>query len=172
MSQIDEGMEMSGADEQQEDLKLVPVSESIRYRRRAQSAEKKSKELSEQLCAKEAQLSELTGELERARLEQKLACKLYQAGVRDLEAAILLAKSRIDGESREDIDGCIEQLKKEKSYLFTNQQNQPLTLQKSTGAKERGLNNQTILERTAKRAATTGNRKDLQEYLKMRRRYL
>lgn len=174
MSQNDEGLGLSGAEEQQEqvDMKLVPVSESIRYRRRAQSAEKKNQELTEQLSQKEAELSELSGELESARLDQKLIGKLFHAGVHDLEAALLLAKARIGGDGKSDLDSSIEQLRKEKSYLFGNQSTSSVALQRSSGAKEKGVNNQTVLERAAKRAATTGDRKDLQEYLKLRRRQM
>jgi uncharacterized protein YajQ (UPF0234 family) len=171
MSQNDEEMELSETEEQT-DLKLVPVSESIRYRRRAQSAEKRNQQLAEQLSHKEAQVSELAGELEGVRLEQKLISKLYQAGVRDLEAAMLLAKVRISGDDKKDLDACIEQLKKEKGYLFGNQSSQDKALQRSAGAKEKGMSNQTVLEQAAKRAATTGGRRDLQEYLKLRRRLI
>jgi hypothetical protein len=69
------------------------------------------------------------------------------------------------------VDGVIEQLKKEKQYLFSG----IVTAKKTAGAKESaydGTNKQTVLERAAKRAATTGTRTDLQEYLKLRRNFL
>ena len=40
-------------------------------------------------------------------------------------------------------------------------------LQKTAGARDRAASGQGVLERAAKRAATTGNRGDLQEYLKL-----
>jgi hypothetical protein len=69
------------------------------------------------------------------------------------------------------LDGVIEQLKKEKQYLFTGTGGITMT-KKTAGAKERINDNQMILERAAKKAATTGNRTDLQEYLKLRRNFL
>jgi hypothetical protein len=70
-----------------------------------------------------------------------------------------------------DVTGVIEQLKKEKQYLFTG--SNPVTAPtKTAGARDRVTNNQTLLERAAKKAATTGNRTDLHEYLKLRRNFL
>jgi hypothetical protein len=43
---------------------------------------------------------------------------------------------------------------------------------KTAPARQRMQNTQAILERAAKKAATTGTRKDLQEYLKLRRNFL
>jgi hypothetical protein len=60
-------------------------------------------------------------------------------------------------------------LRKEKGYLFAGLAEGNLSAKKTAGAKERGAGNQTVLERAAKRAATTGRRADLQEYLKLRR---
>jgi tetrahydromethanopterin S-methyltransferase subunit G len=55
MSQIDAdenilSEDITGHDDINNNLKLVPVAESIRYRKRAQSAEKKIETLAEQLA--------------------------------------------------------------------------------------------------------------------------
>jgi hypothetical protein len=87
---------------------------------------------------------------------------------------VLLAKARMEGKTQADLDGVIEQLKKEKQYLFGGVGG-TVTAKKTAGAKESaygGTNNQTVLEKAAKKAATTGNRTDLQEYLKLRRNFL
>ena len=73
--------------------------------------------------------------------------------------------------STEEITGRIEQLKNEKQYLFASNSG-AVTTKKTASAKERIPDTHTILARAAKKAATTGNRADLQEYLKLRRNYL
>ena len=153
------------------DTRLVPVAESIRYRKRAQSAEKKLEDLTEQLAQANEQTAKLTEQLNSSRTEQELMRKLTNAGAVDLETAILLAKDRLNGQDKTDLDACIEQLKKEKQYLFADSAG-IATAKKTAAVKDRLQNSQTILERAAKKAATTGNRADLQEYLKLRRNYL
>ncbi len=157
-----------------DNMKLVPVAESIRYRKRAQSAEKKVEDLTEQLAQAKSQVTEMSKRLSDIEAEQKLTHKLAAAGSVDLETAVMLAKARMEGKTQADLDGVIEQLKKEKQYLFGEAQGTVPT-KKTAGVKEStygGTNNQTALERAAKKAATTGNRTDLQEYLKLRRNFL
>jgi len=153
-------------------LKLVPISESIRYRKRAQNAEKKVGILSEQLAHTESETTKISEQLNNIQLEQKLAQKLTAAGVIDLEVALLVSKARLGGSDELDFDKVVEQLKKEKQYLFTNEAAGVTGIQKTAGAKERTISSQAILERAAKRAAVTGNRTDLQEYLKLRRNFI
>jgi len=154
-----------------DNMKLVPVAESIRYRKRAQSAEKKVEALAEQLAEAKSQITKMAEQMNTIQTEQKLTCKLAAARAIDLETAVLIAKAGIEGQKEVDLDGVIEQLKKEKQYLFADS-NRAVTTKKTAGAKERMQNNQTALESAAKKAATTGNRTDLQEYLKLRRNFL
>jgi hypothetical protein len=154
-----------------ENTKFVPVAESIRYRKRAQSAEKKLEELTEQLAQAKTQTAKLSEQLSDIQTEQKLTCKLAAAGTTDLETALLIAKSRMHDEKGADLDSVIEQLKNEKQYLFASSSG-AVTTQKTASAKERTPDTYTILAKAAKKAATTGSRADLQEYLKLRRNYL
>jgi uncharacterized protein YhaN len=154
-----------------DNLKLVPVVESIRYRKRAQNAEKKVEALSEQLAQAEARACEMAAQLEAIHVEGDLTRKLAAAGVVDLETAVLIAKTKVEGKTEADTNGVIERLKREKQYLFV----EPFTSaapKKTAGAKDRIQRDQTILEKAAKKAATTGSRTDLQEYLKMRRNFV
>jgi len=164
---MDEGRETN------ESLKFVPVAESIRYRKRAQSAEKKVETLAEELAEAKTQAAKMSEQLKNVRTEQKLIRKLAAVGALDLEAAVLIAKARIeDGPEQEaDLDGVVEQLRKEKQYLFASVGG-TATAKKTAGAKERVANSQAVLDTAAKRAATTGNRTDLQKYLKLRRNFL
>jgi uncharacterized protein YhaN len=154
-----------------DNTKLVPVAESIRYRKRAQSAEKKVEALSEQLAEANAQTAQISEQLSNIESEQKLMRKLAAAGTVDLETAVLIAKARMQDQSEADLDGVIVQLKKEKQFLFDGTPG-ALKAEKTAGARERLPSNQTIVEKAAKKAATTGNRTDLQEYLRLRRNFL
>jgi predicted nucleic acid-binding Zn-ribbon protein len=154
-----------------DDVKMVPVAESIRYRKRAQSAEKKIEELTEQLAQAQQQSEKLSGQLSDIRAEQELMRKVISAGAVDVESAVLLAKARMQDKEDSDADVVIEQLKKEKQYLFEHT-GKNVTVTKTAGAKERDAGVHTILEKAAKKAAATGSRTDLHEYLKLRRNYI
>jgi hypothetical protein len=154
-----------------EGLKLVPIAESIRYRKRAQSAEKKVETLAEQLAQAKTEASEMAAHLKDIQVEQRLTRKLVAAGAVDLEAAMLVAKARVEGETETDVDRVIEQLRTEKRYLFTDAGILAVA-KKTAGVKDRVQNEQTILERAAKKASATGNRADLQEYLRLRRNFV
>jgi uncharacterized protein YhaN len=154
-----------------DNARLVPVTESIRYRKRAQSAEKKIEELTEQLAQAKAQTAELSGQLSDIQTEQTLMRQLAAAGAVDLETAVLIARARLQDKDDVDVSGVIEQLKKEKQFLFSANSPGPVPT-KTAGARDRGTNSQTLLEKAAKKAATTGSRTDLHEYLKLRRNFL
>jgi len=151
--------------------KLVPVAESIRYRKRAQSAEKKIEELTEQLAQAKTQTAELSDQLSNIQTEQKLTRQLAAAGAVDLETAVLIARVRLQDKSDADVTDVIEQLKKEKQFLFAAGSSGPVPT-KTAGARDRVTNSQTLLEKAAKKAATTGSRTDLHEYLKLRRNFI
>ena len=154
-----------------DNARLVPVAESIRYRKRAQSAEKKIESLTEQLAQANSQTAELSEQLSDIQIEQKLMRQLAAAGAVDLETAVLIARARMQDKDDADVTGVIEQLKKEKQFLFTAGSPGPAPT-KTAGVRDRVTNNQTLLERAAKKAATTGNRTDLHEYLKLRRNFI
>jgi predicted nucleic acid-binding Zn-ribbon protein len=155
-----------------EGLKLVPVGESIRYRKRAQSAEKKAEALVEQLSQAESRVCEMAEQLQSLQIEQKLMRKLAAVGAVDLETAMLIAKARVEGKENVDMDGVVEQLRKEKQYLFAGQMGVGMTAKRTAGAKDRMQNSPTVLEKVAKEAAATGSRTDLQRYLKLRRSFV
>ena len=156
---------------QDSDNRLVPVAESIRYRRRAQSAEKKVEDLGEQLAQVQVEREQISKQLSNLQTEQKLMNKLIAAGTIDVESAVLIAKERLQSQKDTDADEVVGQLRKEKPFLFGNS-TPVVTAQKNSGARERLGSTQAVLERAAKKAATTGNRRDLHEYLKLRRNYL
>jgi len=152
--------------------KLVPVGESIRYRRRAQTAEKEAEILAEALVHARSEASRLTEQLNNIQLEKKLTEKLAAAGTIDPAGAVLIARAGMEGADEMDLDRVVEQLKKEKQYLFGGETVKAMSAQKTAPAKDRVVNNRTVLERAAKKAATTGGRADLQEYLRLRRNFV
>jgi len=179
MSQIDTSENILSETIEEHDvnnsLKRVPVTEAIRYRKRAQSAEKQAETLAEQLAQAKSEVSEMAEQLKSIEAAQRLTRKLAAEGVVDLETAVLVAKARIEGQIGADLDGVIEQLKKEKQHLFSSQKSIPVASKRTAPAKDRvatATESQTMLAKAAKRAATTGSRADLQEYLKLRRSFI
>jgi len=171
MSEIEMLSETEAETGEAENEKLVPVTESIRYRKRAQGAERKLEQLSEQLGQANSQVTALSEQLDEIRAEQELTRKLTAAGAADLEAAVALAKVRMRGKPDTDVDGIVEQLKREKQYLFADV-GKTVGSTKTAGAKERTASPQAVLAKAAKKACATGNRTDLQEYLRLRRNFL
>lgn len=160
--------EDKGTQEETDNAKFVPVIESIRYHRRAQIAEKRIEELTGELEEARAEAGRLTEKLEATQKEQELMNKLAAEGTRDLEAAVLIAKSRLAGGDKMDLAGVVEQLKSEKGYLFGEKKVTEGAIRTSP-AKESRQGGAAGLERSARRAAGTGSRTDLQEYMRRRR---
>ncbi len=164
--------------------KLVPVGESIKYRRRAQQAETKLQDLAkslqetqtqlqshqDQLAASDAQRDEAMRQL--TVMENRLSTErmLLEAGVVDLEAASLLLAKRIDiGEAvdRETLTRGIEQLLTDKPFLLG-----PATATLPPATSSAKLSEGAGVARlahAADRAVHSGDRRDVAEYLRMRR---
>lgn len=154
--------------EELDNAKLVPVGESIRYHRRAKNAEKRVEELGSELAESRAETTRLANELKATQKEQELMKRLASEGARDLEAAVLIAKSRLAGTDKGDVNGVVEQLKREKQYLFGEKTPDGAAVRTSPakGPRQTGA---TAIEKAASRASVTGNRMDLQEYMRKRR---
>jgi len=127
--------------------------------------------LAEQLAEANRKIGLLSQDLDGLQMEQKLARRLAAVGATDLEAAVLIAKTRIQGTADEDVELCVEQLRKEKAYLFGGS-TETATFRKTAGAKDRAGQARTALEQAAGKAARTGRRDDLLHYLKLRRTLL
>ena len=101
--------------------------------------------------------------------------RLASEGTRDLEAAMLIAKARLAKDEKGDLSGVVEQLKKEKQYLFprpssgqVGEKTSESVAVRTSSAKEQ-RSGAGVLERSAKKAIGTGSRSDLQEYMRKRR---
>jgi hypothetical protein len=192
MSQIDAEAQVSSQDTEIDDQadvgsgKFVPVNRAIHYRRRAQAAEQKVHELSEQLNAVRCEAQELVRKMNQLQTEQVLTHKLVVAGASDLETALLVAKARASFDGA-DPDGIVEELISEKPHLFgstaggrgSTRANDAGAVENTSGAapktaavKDRRASGRSSLEKAAAKAASTGSRVDLQEYLRLRRNFV
>jgi hypothetical protein len=170
MSQNDEnvGLEDQGS-ENVETEKMVPVSESIRYRKRAQRAEKQAEQLKSDYGKAQNELENLKGQLNELQFDRELTGKLTSAGAIDTEAAMLVAKKRLAQSEDKDVETVIEDLSRDKPYLFKSGTQTGGGTNINRPAKQGVGDNQGLLESAARRASDTGNRVDLQEYLRLRR---
>ncbi len=153
------------------DEKLVPVGEAIRYRKRAQGAEKEAADLAEEAKQLRELNEELTGDLEAMRTDHELMRALSSAGAVDLEGAVLIAKSRLENGEDKEIASVVELLRSEKSYLFGGQAQRKVA-SKTAGVKEKESGGQRVLENTARQAAVSGSRADVHEYMRIRRPFV
>jgi len=169
MSEVDFVSQVSSEDEGLGVDKLVPVGEAIRYRKRAQSAEKQVAVLEEELSAAAEKNRQLNEQVSAGEVERELVSKLIKAGAGDLEAAVLIAKAKLGSDG--DIDTVVGQLREEKAYLFDEPAG-PVASLKTSGVRERGQGAKRVLEDKAKRAAVSGSRADVQEYLRVRRQFV
>jgi hypothetical protein len=143
--------------------KLVPVSESIRYRRRAQAAEQETQRLREALDQANASLRQTSEALESAERRQRVDQLLVESEVVDLEAARLLTEAAIATMDDADVAAVVDDLRQRKPYLFKRNETGRAMSARPRHAKP-GTGD------AAEQAARTGDRTDLLHYLRMRRR--
>jgi len=163
--------------------RVVPVGESIRYRRRAQQAEGRVQQLKQQLNDLQSQLDRRADEVAQAEAQRdEVRCQLTstqnrlqaerllgEAGVVDLEAASLLLSKRLDLGDELDADAIaesVEQLLLDKPFLL----GAGGALPPSTSAPRSAPDGpRAQLARVADRASRTGNPRDVAEYLRLKR---
>lgn len=162
--------------------KLVPVSEAIKYRRRAQQAESRLQQIEQQLsdvqaqfeermdqlAVAEAQRDELQHQLEATRARTCAERMLYDAKAIDVEAALALLEKRISFDQEVDADElshAVGQLLRDKPFLTAP----PALPSKTASPRLQTAGLGARLAQAASRAASTGNSKDVAEYLRLRR---
>ena len=163
--------------------KLVPVGESIKYRRRAQQAETRLQQVEQQLKEFQSQSSShgdqlATAEAQRDELRQQLTILenrlsaerlLAQSGVVDVEAAWLLLSKRMDLNEeleREALSRGVEQLLVDKPYLRPAAAGLPPG---TASARSNQAGAAARLAQSAQKAVHSGDRRDVAEYLRLRR---
>lgn len=143
--------------------RMVPVAESIRYRKRAQSAEQELATLQATLTDSQAELTQLRDAVSRMERQQKIDALLSDADAVDMEVARLLTEAAVEVMDEPDVALAIDELRRTKPYLFSRQRVE-------TGAMGlRGRATSLPAEEAASVAATTGDRRDLLRYLRLRR---
>ena len=164
--------------------KLVPVGESIKYRRRAQQAEGRLQELeqqlkdlqaqfdgrSDELAAAEAQRDEARASMAAAENRMSAERMLMQAGVADMETATMLLARRVDLAGEIDTDTLttkVEQLLLDKPFLrgIGDKPLPPRTASPRSGRQSTAGR----LAQAAQQAITSGSRRDVAQYLRLRR---
>jgi hypothetical protein len=71
----------------------------------------------------------------------------------------------------QDVDSVIDQLRKEKAYLFADMES-AMASSRTAGVKQRTGGGRAVLENSAKRAAVSGSRTDVHDYMRVRRQFV
>ena len=145
--------------------KLVPVSEAIRYRKRAQTAEQQLEQINEELRVMSAQLKEANQAVAGLERRQKVDALLMESDAIDLEAARLLTEQAVLTMDEPDIELAVEDLRRHKPYLFRRRRDPD----DSAMAPSLHPDGHDPAEQAAEQAARTGDRRDLLRYLRLRR---
>lgn len=147
--------------------RLVPVSESRRYRKRAQAAEKAAADLKQELAGLEADLSQERQANEDLRRGRQIDDLWLEVGAVDLETTRLLTELAASAVDEPDLDEIVQDLRRRKPFLF--RQSTP-----GGGALSPRLDHdlpaRKRLEDAATEAGLSGRRQDLLRYLRLRRK--
>lgn len=148
-----------------EQVKLVPVTESIRYRRRAQAAEQQLTELRQRYDDLQQSLAEAEFQVALTERRRQIDQMLIESDAIDLEAARLLTEATIEQMDDADVELAVEELRARKPYLFRRS----ATCSGGSLSPHPRRNGHPASE-AAEAAAVTGDRRDLLRYLRLRRR--
>lgn len=147
------------------DEKRVPVTEAIRYRKRAQEAEREREELASSLEELRSALDESRSMLIESERRRHVDAALTELRSVDLETARVMLEGSVEGEQDEEsIRRAAAELKRKKPFLFRSSG-------APTGGSMGGRPRQgaRALETRAREASETGDRKALMRYLRVRR---
>lgn len=158
-SQSNGQAEASASDEH-----LVPVSEAIRYRKRAQAAEQQIESLEGEVNHTQQQLHEAQQCITALERRQRIDELLIEARATDLEAARLLTEVAVQQMEEPDVAMAVDDLRRHKPYLFCTTNNE----RRSTMAAHVDEQHMTA-QSAAQQAANSGDRRDLLRYLRLRR---
>ena len=145
--------------------KLVPVTEAIRYRKRAQAAEQQLTELHSKLKTVEGELNKTQQTIAQLERRQKIDALLADADAVDFEVARLLTEAAVESMDEPDVALAIDDLRRGKPYLFRQRAAASAV---AMSARARGNVSPSTIE-AAQTAATSGDRRDLLHYLRLRR---
>ena len=146
--------------------RLVPVTEAIRYRKRAQAAEQQLNELKQQLEQRHQQLNTAQQTIAQLEKRQRIDALLNEADAVDLGVARLLTEQAVSEMDEPDLDLAVDDLRRHKPYLFRQSAtSSPAMAPRVT------TNGQDPTDQAAQRAVDSGSRRDLLDYLRLRRKH-
>jgi hypothetical protein len=150
----------------QEQDRLVPVAEAIRYRKRAQSAEQQLEGLQAQLEQAQQRFEQAEQAIDSLERKQRIDALLAEADAIDIDAARLLTEAAVQSMDEPDVAEAVDDLRRHKPFLF-----HPA----ASGAEGLALTPQIEghddpLAQAAEQAQHSGDRRDLLRYLRLRRR--
>jgi len=150
---------------------LTSVAESIKYRKRAQTAEQQVQALTQQLKEQQQNQQDIEARLIETQLDTELTRQVVRAGAVDVEAAVLLAKKQYSEKEETDVKLLVEGLRKSRPHLFFETAETAVATLAGPTATIRSRNNGCVstLSRLAQQAQHSGNRRDMQEYMRLRR---
>lgn len=146
--------------------RLVPVTEAIRYRKRAQSAEQQLSDLQARLQESQQRYEQAEQAIHSLERRQKMDALLTEADAIDLEAARLLTEAAVQGMQEPDVAVAVDDLRRHKPYLFRDHADMPGGL--ALAPRLEGVDDP--LAQAAEQAQHSGDRRDLLRYLRLRRR--
>lgn len=145
--------------------RLVPVTEAIRYRKRAQTAEQQLDGVRKELDSVRQQLDQSRQAIDTLERRQKIDALLADADAVDFEVARLLTEAAVEAMDEPDVAEAIGDLRRAKPYLFRRRSSPEAS---AMPARSRHLAAGGATD-AAETAATTGDRRDLLRYLRLRR---
>lgn len=146
--------------------RLVPVTEAIRYRKRAQAAEQQLTGLQDQLDQAQQRVEQAEQTIQSLERRQRIDALLAEADAIDMDAARLLTEAAVQSMDEPDVTEAVEDLRRHKPYLFHPDSSQAEGL--ALAPQIEGLDDP--LAQAAEQAQHSGDRRDLLRYLRLRRR--
>lgn len=144
--------------------RLVPVSEAIRYRRRAQQAEQQFEQMRRELEQTRQRLAETDAQVTRLERRQRIDQLLAESDTIDMQAARLLTESAIEAMDEPDVEAAVADLRRHKPYLFGRS-----SLAGAPTMGTDGVIEADVVSTAQQEATTSGHRRDLLRYLRLRR---
>lgn len=146
--------------------RLVPVTEAIRYRKRAQSAEQQLQDMQKQIAESQQRYEQAEQQLEALERRQRIDQLLMEADAIDLESARLLTEAAVQTMDEPDVIEAVDDLRRHKPFLFHASVDEPTGLALAPRIEAEG----DPLVQAAEQAQHSGDRRDLLRYLRLRRR--
>lgn len=139
-----------------------PVEPQPDWQQQAQAAQSKLDQVQEQLVQTETTLSETREALDATERKHQTERALIKAGAIDLETAALLTEAAVCDMPEADVQAAVAELKRRKPFLFK----QASRASAMSGAVDQS---EPSVELAAGEARTTGDRKALLKYLRIKR---